>query len=76
MIDSIISKWDCKACGTILTTKEVFTIAKTSSKHSFEGPKKCSCGETKSFTLIDFIPAIAEIKPLKKEEVEQNAYRQ
>ena len=69
-------KWECPACGNILTTNSPFWNKQHRKKVS--EPKKCGCGRTAKFTLLSFkeckfaiVPAGYEVT-LIPEEAQKN----
>lgn len=52
MSSAIESKWECPACGNVITRHEVLTMYGRAVK--FTMPEKCSCGRKGAFKLINF----------------------
>ena len=57
----ITCKWECPPCGNVINTSSPFWDEK--SRKNITNPKKCGCGRTTGFRLIDFEKCLFTVLP-------------
>ena len=53
--------WECPACGNVIKTASPFWDEKT--RKNVATPKKCGCGRTTGFRLMDFQKCMYAVLP-------------
>ena len=69
MSKAIKAKFECNACGNIISFKTVVNTTQKKNKYSFDSPTKCSCGaKSESFTLLSFKEMESVIVSIEQKE--------